>query len=133
MRSVQIAAAPADAPWITRLVVVQGFAAPVGLAGFHGPPDGGGIVEVGYRIDPLHRRRGYARQALERLLAVAKAHPAVQTIRATISPINHASRALVRSYGFTAVGEQWDDNDGLEIIFEMAASDVNKDADPQKS
>ena len=29
--------------------------------------------------------------------------------------------ALVRSFGFRQVGEQWDDEDGLEIIYEVAA------------
>jgi ribosomal-protein-alanine N-acetyltransferase len=30
----------------------------------------------------------------------------------------------VESYGFEDVGEQWDDDDGLEIIFEAAADDA---------
>ncbi len=121
MRSRQIADSPSDAPWVTRLMVVPDEAAPVGLAGFHGPPDGAGMVEVGYRVDPAQRRRGYARQALETLLAIARDHPDVQVVRATISPDNHASRSLVDGYGFEEVGEQWDDEDGLEIIFEVPA------------
>jgi ribosomal-protein-alanine N-acetyltransferase len=121
MRSRQIADTPTDAPWVTRFVVVPGDDAPVGLAGFHGPPDEAGMVEVGYRIDPKQRRRGYARQALETLLAVARAHPDVHVVRATISPDNDASRSLVEGYGFEVVGEQWDDEDGLEIVFEVRA------------
>jgi ribosomal-protein-alanine N-acetyltransferase len=120
-RSEQIANAPGDAPWVTRFVVVTGEAAPVGLAGFHGPPDEAGMVEIGYRIDPEQRRKGYARQALEILLAVGRAHPDVRVIRATISPDNYASRSLVEGYGFVEVGEQWDDEDGLEIILELSA------------
>ena len=112
MRSRQIADAPADGPWVTRFVVVHGDEAPVGLAGFHGRPDEVGMVEVGYRIDPEQRRRGYARQSLETLLAVARAHPDVKVVRATISPDNRASRSLVESYGFEEVGEQWDVEDG---------------------
>jgi hypothetical protein len=27
-------------------------------------------------------------------------------------------------YGFTAVGEQWDEEDGLEIVYEVAAGAV---------
>jgi ribosomal-protein-alanine N-acetyltransferase len=124
MRSRQIADAPMDAPWVTRFVVVPGVDAPVGLAGFHGPPDEVGTVEIGYRIDPEQRRKGYARQALETLLAVARAHPDVHVVRATISPDNQASRSLVESYGFEDAGEQWDNDDGLEIIFEAAADDA---------
>ena len=123
MRSKQIANAPADAHWVTRFVVVPGIDAPVGLAGFHGPSDEAGMVEVGYRIDPEHRRRGYARQALETRLAVARANADVRVIPATISPDNHASRSLVESLGFAEVGEQWDDEDGLEIILEVSANE----------
>ncbi len=121
MRSRQIADTPTEAPWVTRFVVVPGEDAPVGLAGFHGAPDEAGMVEVGYRINPKHRRKGYARHALETLLAVARAHPDVQVVRATINPDNHASRALVEGYGFEEVGEQWDAEDGLELIFEVPA------------
>jgi RimJ/RimL family protein N-acetyltransferase len=93
----------------------------VGLAGFHGPPDGKGMVELGYRIDPRHRRHGYARAALETLLAVARDQPSVEIVRATVSPDNVASRSLIDQYGFAEVGDQWDDEDGLEIILEVAA------------
>jgi ribosomal-protein-alanine N-acetyltransferase len=46
----------------------------------------------------------------------------VQVVRATISPDNAASLALVADYGFIRTGEQWDEEDGLEIIFEVTAS-----------
>ncbi|WP_232668263.1 GNAT family N-acetyltransferase [Pseudonocardia sp. TRM90224] len=123
MRSRQLAESPSAAPWVTRLVLVPGEAAAVGLAGFHGPPDAAGMVEVGYRIDPEQRRKGYARRSLETLLAVARAHPDVHVVRATISPDNHASQSLVTGYGFAEVGEQWDDEDGLEIIFEVPVNE----------
>lgn len=119
-RSAQVRNAPGDAPWITRLIIDPHLGAAVGVAGFHGPPDESGMVEVGYRVDPALRRRGYARQALEILLDVARTHPDVRTVRATISPDNGASRALIDGYGFVERGEQWDDEDGLEIIYELS-------------
>ncbi|TFC83372.1 N-acetyltransferase [Cryobacterium cheniae] len=122
MRSKQIQDTPTDAPWITRLMVDPQVTAPVGLAGFHGAPDEVGMVEVGYRVDPALRRRGYARRSLETLLAVAQRHPDVHTVRATVSPENPASRALIDSYGFVETGEQWDEEDGLEIIYEVCVS-----------
>jgi ribosomal-protein-alanine N-acetyltransferase len=122
MRSTQILETPADLPWITRLMVDPQVTAPVGLAGCHGAPDEAGMVEIGYRVDPALRRRGYARRSLETLLAVAQRHPAVRTVRATISPDNVASRALIDSYGFAETGEQWDEEDGLETIYEVSAS-----------
>jgi ribosomal-protein-alanine N-acetyltransferase len=92
------------------------------MAGFHGPPNEEGMVEVGYQVDPAQRRRGYARQALETLLAVAHHRHDVRVVRATISPSNAPSLALVGGYGFVETGEQWDDEDGLEIIFERQTS-----------
>lgn len=120
-RMQQIALNPADAPWVTRLIVESASGTVVGRSGFHGPPDAEGMVEVGYAVDPDFRRRGFARAALLIMLGQAAAHPDVRTVRATISPGNTASRNLVERYGFRANGEQWDDEDGLEIIFERAS------------
>jgi L-amino acid N-acyltransferase YncA len=43
----------------------------------------------------------------------------VRTVRVTISPDNVPSYRLASQYGFAEVGEQWDDEDGLEIIYEL--------------
>ena len=118
-RAEQVAATPDDAPWVTGVVWDEERALPVGRAGFHAAPDDAGMVEVGYAIDPAHRRRGYARAALEELLARARADLSVTTLRATVSPDNHASRALVDQYPFVEVGEQWDEEDGPETILEV--------------
>ena len=77
------------------------------------------MVELGYAIDPDHRRRGYARAALAAMVDRARAEPAVRVLRATVSPTNAASLALIHEHPFLEVGEQWDDEDGLEIIYEM--------------
>ena len=122
MRSDQIAKNAADLPWVTRIIVDSGTSHSVGLAGFHGRPDARGMVEIGYRIDPAQRRRGYARTALEILLATARDQPEVSVIRATVGPDNTASRTLIDQNGFQEVGEQWDEEDGLEIILEVTAS-----------
>jgi RimJ/RimL family protein N-acetyltransferase len=79
------------------------------------------MVEIGYAIDPAYRRRGYARAALEVLLQRAGGDQQVHTVRVTISPDNVASHRLTSQYGFIEVGEQWDDEDGLEIIYEVDA------------
>ena len=49
----------------------------------------------------------------------AATEPDVVTVRASISPENAASLAT----GFTHVGEQWDEDDGTEFLFERAARD----------
>ncbi|BDO42926.1 GNAT family protein [Cellulomonas sp. NTE-D12] len=141
IRAEQVRERPADASWVTRLLVDSSLVAgtsegavtgpgvgagpaahagtAVGRAGFHGPPDARGMVEVGYEVVPWARRRGYARAAMDALLAVARQRADVQVLRATISPQNAASRALVASFGLVEVGEQWDEEDGLETIFEV--------------
>lgn len=117
----QIDADPGHARWMARLAVVGDEGLVVGHGGFHGPPDEVGMVEIGYAIDPSFRRRGYARSTLIELLRRAAAETAVTTVRATISPDNVASLATISGFGFAQVGEQWDEEDGLELIFEAPA------------
>lgn len=121
MRREQVDEDPASAHWVTGVIWDEERQLAVGRAGFHGPPDDVGMVEIGYAVDPAHRRRGYARAALEALLRRAAREPRVRTVRVTISPDNTASYELASQYGFTVVGEQWDEEDGLEIIYEVDA------------
>ncbi|MCW2929829.1 MAG: hypothetical protein JWM19_791 [Actinomycetia bacterium] len=121
IRSEQVEQDPASAAWVTGIIWDEQRRVAVGRAGYHGPPDESGMVEVGYSVVPAYRRRGYARAALEAMLARAAREPGVRTVRATISPDNTASYNLVAQYGFAHVGEQWDDEDGLEIIYEVDA------------
>jgi RimJ/RimL family protein N-acetyltransferase len=119
-RARQAVESPEDLPWVTGILWDDDRALAVGKAGFHAAPDPAGLVEIGYAVDPAHRRRGYARAALDLLLAHARDEPAVRTVRVTVSPANAASLALVAQYPFVEVGEQWDDEDGLETIYELA-------------
>jgi len=118
IRAEQVRRDPAAAEWIARAAVIDD--AVVGHAGFHGPPDDSGMVEVAYSVDPAFRRRGYATAMLEAAIAWASADPAVRTVRASISPDNVASLATLRPFGFVEAGEQWDEEDGLELLFELA-------------
>ncbi|MEU9134198.1 GNAT family N-acetyltransferase [Kitasatospora sp. NPDC048540] len=126
-RLAQLAERPQDAPWLVRVAVDRADGAVVGYAGFHGAPDGAGMVEVGYSVLPAARRRGYATAILAELLRLAATEPAVETVRATVSPDNTGSLAVVRRFGFAEVGEQWDERDGLEIVFERPARDDGDD------
>lgn len=121
MRSSQVGENPASAAWVTGVIWDEKRHLAVGRAGYHGPPDAAGMVEIGYAVDPAHRRRGYARAALEALLQRATEESQVHTVRVTISPDNLASYELASQYGFIEVGQQWDDEDGLEIIYELPA------------
>lgn len=114
----QIAREPGAQRWVVRAAVDVASGEVVGHAGFHGPPDGAGMVEVGYSTDPQLRRRGYARAMVRALLQWAEREPPVRVVRASISPDNVASLATIAGFGFTRAGEQWDEDDGLELIFE---------------
>lgn len=121
IRLEQIHEDPTAADWIARAVVAEPEQVVVGHAGFHGPPDAGGLVEVAYSVDPAHRRKGHATAMLVAALERANGDPTVHTVRASISPENEASLATIRRFGFVAAGEQWDEEDGLELLFEWDA------------
>jgi RimJ/RimL family protein N-acetyltransferase len=114
----QLAVDPSEQPWLVRAVVLRAPRRVVGNVGFHGPPDQQGRVEIGYGIVPAQRRRGYAREAIAGLTDWAFATGEARVCLASVSPRNTGSLALVRSLGFRQVGEQIDDVDGLELVFE---------------
>ena len=121
LRLDQIGTDPSAADWIVRAAVSVPDGLVIGAGGFHGPPDDAGMVEIGYSTDPAYRRRGYARAMVTELLRWAAAEPSAVTVRASISPDNAASLATIAGFGFTHVGEQWDDEDGTEFLFQRPA------------
>jgi len=118
-RATQVVEHPEDQPWVTGLLIDEDTGEVVGAGGFHAAPDEHGMVEVGYGVDPAYRRRGYARAALMQMIDRARADESVHVFRVTVSPTNTASLGLVSQLPFLEVGEQWDDEDGLELIFEL--------------
>jgi RimJ/RimL family protein N-acetyltransferase len=130
LRLDQVGADPAAQAWVVRAVVVED-AGVVGHAGFHGPPDADGVVEVGYTVLPHLRGRGYAKAALAALIAEAAAVPEVRVVRACVQPGNAASLAVVRGAGFVEVGEVVDDEDGVEVVHELLVDDPGSVRQPQ--
>ena len=105
------------APWRARVVTLVGDRRMIGHAGFHGPPNDAGMVEIGYTIFPEYRGKGYATEAAQRLLDFARELGAT-TFRASVSPGNAPSIAIIRKLGLEQIGEQMDEIDGLELVFE---------------
>lgn len=109
--------------WCPSAVVLDGRM--IGHAGYHGPP---GInskqnpeaVEYGYQIFPDWRGRGYATQAATMLMDIAKELAGIRHFVLSVSPDNDPSLAIIRKLGFVKTGEQMDEEDGLEHIFELA-------------
>jgi ribosomal-protein-alanine N-acetyltransferase len=118
LRLAQLAADPSEAPWLVRAMVLRAPRHVVGSVGFHAPPDRNGRVEMGYDVVATERRKGYAREGIRGLAAWAFATGRAQICVASVSPDNAASLALIRSLGFRHVGQQVDDVDGLELVFE---------------
>jgi len=119
LRLEQMRAEPEQRPWLLRLMVPRtGPRRAVGHIGFHGPPDADGRVEVGYTVLPAHRRQGLATEACRALFAWARDEHGVTRFRASVSPGNEPSLAVVRKLGFRQTGTQWDEEDGEELVFE---------------
>lgn len=119
LRARQVVETPADAPWVTGVVRDESVGRTVGRAGFHAAPDEKGVVEVGYALDPAYRGRGYGHAILAQLIERARATPEVSVVRTSIAPDNAASLAVIARYDFVLIGEQWDEEDGLEIVREL--------------
>jgi [ribosomal protein S5]-alanine N-acetyltransferase len=108
--------------WCPHAVLLEGRM--IGHAGYHGPP---GInsahkpdaVEYGYKIFQDHRGRGYATQAAVMLMDLAEQRAGIRHFVLSVSPENDPSLAIVRKLGFVRTGEQIDEEDGLEHIFEL--------------
>ncbi len=121
---------PSSAAWVTGVIWDEENQVAVGRAGFHGPPDAAGMVEIGYAVVPAYRRRGFARAALESLLDRAARDPDVRTVRVSIRPDNVPSSRLAAQYGFVEVGQEWDDEDGWEIVLERDADGGSRGPEP---
>jgi RimJ/RimL family protein N-acetyltransferase len=110
---------PSLQSWLGRALILPGDGEGrrvIGSIGFHGPPDEAGRLEIGYSVDPGYRRQGYAREAVLAMFDWAHAKHGIGTFIASISPENEPSLRLARQFGFTQIGEQMDEIDGLELV-----------------
>jgi ribosomal-protein-alanine N-acetyltransferase len=109
----QLRAASAPDPWRHGFAIVDREAGVViGSAGFKGPPDDEGIVEIAYAIVPSHEGRGYATETAGALVAFAFADPRVRRARAHTLPAANASTRVLAKNRFEKVGEVVDPEDG---------------------
>lgn len=117
LRLQQMRQRPEDEPWLVRAMV---FCSPdrpmIGHIGFHGPPRHG-AAEMGYTVFQEYRRRGYALEAARGMMDWARTEHGVRRFIVSISPSNTASLALAEKLGFRHIGEQVDEEDGLELVF----------------
>lgn len=99
---------PSQADWWLYFVVgTEGAAEGIvlGTAGYKGAPGSDGTVEVGYSIVSEHRRRGFATEAVERLLDRAFRVEGVRRAIAETLPELAPSIGVLRKLGFEPEGE----------------------------
>ena len=94
----------------------------VGTAGFKGPPDNEGVVEIAYGVAPDYQGRGFATEAAHALVEFALANPAVATVRAHTLPGANASTRVLSKNGFRHLGEVIDPEDGRVWRWELPRS-----------
>ena len=121
-RLAQLEGDPSIQRWLGRAMILTDDAGSrrlIGTIGFHGPPDDAGRLEVGYRVEPEHRQRGYARESIQALFDWAAAEHGVRRFVASVSPTNEPSLRLVKGFGFRETGSHIDEIDGLELELEL--------------
>ena len=120
-RLMQLAEDPTIRQWLGRAIVItdaDGARHVIGSVGFHGAPDDQGRLEIGYKVEPAYRRQGIAREAAGAMFDWAHREHGITRFVASISPTNEPSLRLAAGFGFQQVGEQMDEIDGLELVFE---------------
>lgn len=122
-RAPQVLANPELNRWFIRWIVLAKTSEVVGSISFHAPPNEVGMIEIGLGVEEQHRRQGYAQEALIAMWNWVCEQPDVNILRYTVSPENLASVALVQKFGFSKIGQQIDEEDGPEDIYEMSAAE----------
>ena len=114
---------PKFAPLALRLAVLKESGIIIGSSGFHDFPDENGMIEIGLEVLPPYQRQGYATEILHGMWSWVIRHHNVKVLRYTVGTSNVASNALVINLGFNYVGQQMDDEDGPEDIYQMSSED----------
>jgi [ribosomal protein S5]-alanine N-acetyltransferase len=123
LRLRQMRGDPRFETWCPNAVALDGTM--IGHAGYHGPPGVNATqnqeaVEFGYTIFEAWRGNGYATQAAVMLMDRAEELAGIRHFVLAVSPDNDPSLAIVQKLGFVRTGEQMDEEDGLEHIFELS-------------
>jgi len=121
-RAPRIAANPGLAKYLLRVAVLKSEQIIIASAGFHDGPDLNGMIEIGFGVDKAYQGKGYGQELLHGMWSWVVNNPEVKTLRYTVSPDNLISQHIVKKLGFNLVGEQIDEEDGVEDIYEMPAN-----------
>jgi ribosomal-protein-alanine N-acetyltransferase len=119
----QVKADPSTNKWFVRFIVDAASREVIGSTSFHGVPDSEGMMEIGIGIEEKFWGNGYATEALQGMWQWVCGEAGVRTLRYTVSPSNIASVSIIKKFGFAFMGQQMDEIDGPEDIYEMSVED----------
>ena len=119
----QVRKDPEVAKYLLRVAVLRESMEIIGSVGFHNLPDINCMIEIGFGIDPAFQNKGYGKQLLHGMWNWVLKDQRVKTLRYTVSPTNLISKQIIQKLEFDLVGEQLDDVDGVEEIYELSTAD----------
>jgi [ribosomal protein S5]-alanine N-acetyltransferase len=119
----QVKADPTTNFWFVRLMVLKESREVIGSISFHSAPDAEGMIEIGLGIDEKFWNQGFATEALKGMWGWVCQQSGVKTLRYTVSPTNIASIKVIAKFGFHHMGQQMDEVDGPEDIYEMSVEE----------
>jgi RimJ/RimL family protein N-acetyltransferase len=123
----QVKVDPSVNKWFVRFIVLKETKEIIGSTSFHGVPDTEGMMEIGLGIEEPFQGNGYAKEALTGMWNWVCTFSEVKTLRYTVSPDNLPSIAVINYFGFEYKGQQIDEEDGPENIYEMSTPEfMNK-------
>ena len=116
----QVKEEPSTNKWFVRFIVLKESREVIGSTSFHGVPDENGMMEIGIGLDEKFWGKGFAKEALLGMWRWVCNDPQVEILRYTVSPSNIASIKIIEGFGFKYLGQQLDEIDGPENIYEMS-------------
>ena len=122
----QVKVDPSVNKWFVRWIVLKETAEVIGSTSFHGVPDADGMIEIGLGIEEPFQNKGYAKESLKGMWSWVSQFPQVKTLRYTVSPDNLPSIAVINYFGFEYKGQQIDEEDGPENIYEMSTKEFQQ-------
>jgi RimJ/RimL family protein N-acetyltransferase len=114
---------PEYTKYLLRVAVLKDDPIIIASAGFHDAPNSDGMIEIGFGVDRNYQGKGYGQEILHGMWTWVVSDPLVKTLRYTVSPDNLISQHIIIKLGFEYKGQQMDEMDGPEDIYELSASD----------
>ena len=118
-RAPRVAANPGWAKYLLRVAVLKNNPIIIASAGFHNAPDAAGMIEIGFGVDSKFQNQGFGQEILHAMWSWVVKDPLVKTLRYTVSPENSVSQHIIKKFNFNLIGEQIDEEDGLELIYDF--------------